>query len=173
MLRQASETVPKRSASLSAQPVPVPAATPPSEAPDLEQELAAVDGGRAWIRKVAIWAALLFVVAAGVVWRIKTRPPPQPRYVVAAVTQGDIVESVQSTGTVQPLTQVQVGAQISGRIAKVFVDFNSVVKKGDVLAEIDPTLLGATVEQNRAQLGAATAQVTRAQASLTSSQATL
>jgi HlyD family secretion protein len=74
---------------------------------------------------------------------------------------------------VQPLTQVQVGAQISGRIAKVYVDFNSIVKKGDVLAEIDPTLLGATVEQNRAQLGAANAQLTRAQASLTTSQAAL
>jgi HlyD family secretion protein len=117
--------------------------------------------------------ALAAVVAGGVVWRIKTRPPPGARYVLTAVTQGDVVESVQSTGTVQPLTQVQVGAQISGRIAKVFVDFNSIVKKGDVLAEIDPTLLGATVEQNRAQLGAANAQLTRAQASLTTSQASL
>jgi HlyD family secretion protein len=68
---------------------------------------------------------------------------------------------------------VQVGAQISGRIAKVFVDFNSIVKKGDVLAEIDPTLLGATVEQNRAQLTAAEAQLARAQAALTQSQAAL
>ncbi len=80
---------------------------------------------------------------------------------------------MQSTGTVQPLTQVQVGAQISGRISKVFVDFNSIVKKGDVLAEIDPTLLGATVEQNKAQLTAAEAQLTRARAALTTSQAAL
>ena len=56
-----------------------------------------------------------------------------------------------------------------GRIAKVFVDFNSVVKKGDVLVEIDPTLLGATVEQNRVQLIAVEAQVTRAQASFSTS----
>jgi HlyD family secretion protein len=108
-----------------------------------------------------------------VVWRIRTRPPPQPRYVLSPVSQGDIVESVQSTGTVQPLTQVQVGAQISGRIAKVFVDFNSIVKKGDVLAEIDPTLLGATVEQNRAQAAAAEAQLGRTQAALGTAQATL
>jgi len=80
---------------------------------------------------------------------------------------------VQSTGTVQPLTQVQVGAQISGRIAKVFVDFNSIVKKGDVLAEIDPTLLGATVEQNRAQAAAAEAQLGRTQAAAATAQAVL
>jgi HlyD family secretion protein len=176
MLRQATETAPKRTA---AQPAPsgvVPTASPgplPSETPALERELAGAEGGRAWLRKLAIWAGLLAIVLGGVVWRIRTRPPPQPRFVLAPITQGDVVESVQSTGTVQPLTQVQVGAQISGRIAKVFVDFNSIVKKGDVLAEIDPTLLGATVEQNKAQLTAAQAQVTRAQAALTTSQASL
>src|SRR5450432_3867112 len=173
MLRQATETVPKRAAAQPAQPPAHAPAVPTAEAPSLERELAVAEGGRAWLRKLAVWAVLLALVAGGVVWRIKTRPPPQARYVLTAVTQGDVVEAVQSTGTVQPLTQVQVGAQISGRIAKVFVDFNSVVKKGDVLAEIDPTLLGATVDQNRAQLGAATAQVARAQASLTSSQAAL
>jgi len=146
----------------------------PAVAPSaLERELSVAEGGRAWLRKVGFWAAVLAVVAGLVVWRIRTRPPPQPRYVLAPISQGDVVESVQSTGTVQPLTQVQVGAQISGRIAKVFVDFNSIVKKGDVLAEIDPTLLGATVEQNRAQLTAAEAQVSRAQAALTTSRATL
>ena len=173
MLREASETAAKRTA--------VPAATAAALAPiassaataELEQELAKAEGGRAWVRKLAIWAGIAAVAAAGVVWRIKTRPPPQPKYVLSPVTQGDIVESVQSTGTVQPLTQVQVGAQISGRIAKVFVDFNSVVKKGDVLAEIDPTLLGATVEQNRAQAAAAEAQLGRTQAALATAQANL
>src|SRR5262245_33169609 len=131
MLRQATETVPKRAA---AQPAPqTPHALPPpgEGAPALERELALAEGGRAWLRKLAVWIALAAMVAGGVVWRIKTRPPPQPRYVLAPITQGDVVEAVQSTGTVQPLTQVQVGAQISGRIAKVFVDFNSIVKKGD------------------------------------------
>src|SRR5262245_18955405 len=115
MLRQATETAPKRAS----QPGPsgvVPAA-PPNESPALERELAAAEGGRAWLRKLAIWAAIVAVIAGCIVWRIRTRPPPQPRYVLSPVTQGDIVESVQSTGTVQPLTQVQVGAQISGRIA--------------------------------------------------------
>ena len=144
MLREASETAAKRSA---VQPAPVAPIVSSPAAAALEQELAKAEGGRAWVRKLAIWAAVVALIAAGVVWRIKTRPPPQPKYVLSPITQGDIIESLQSTGTVQPRTQVQVGAQISGRIAKVFVDFNSIVKKGDVLAEIDPTLLGATVEQ--------------------------
>jgi len=114
MLREASETAAKRTAVQPAAPAPI---APIPAAVDLEQELARAEGGRAWIRKLAIWAVVVALVAAGVVWRIKTRPPPQARYVLSPVTQGDIVESVQSTGTVQPLTQVQVGAQISGRIA--------------------------------------------------------
>jgi HlyD family secretion protein len=101
------------------------------------------------------------------------RAHPRPRYALAPVTLGNVVETVQSTGTVQPLTQVQVGAQISGRISKVFVDFNSTVKKGDQLAEIDPTLLDATVEQSKAQLDAAQALRIRARAALTSAQASL
>jgi HlyD family secretion protein len=171
MSRQASETVSKRAGA-----TPLPLASPvlaPPETRPLEEELAAAEGGRAWLRRLGIWVALLAVVAGGVVWRVKTQAPPQPRYVVGPVTQGDVVESVQSTGTVQPLTQVQVGAQISGRIAKVYVDFNSLVKKGDVLADIDPMLLSASVEQNRAQLAAADAQLARADASLKTSQATL
>jgi HlyD family secretion protein len=173
MLRDAAETAPKRAAVHPPQPVPV---TPLAPLPDtslLEQELSRAEGGRAWLRKLALWAALLALVAGAVVWRIRTRPPPQPRYVLSPVTQGDVAESVQSTGTVQPLTQVQVGAQISGRIGKVYVDFNSIVKKGDVLAEIDPTLLGATVEQHRAHLAASEAQLVRSQASLVATQAAL
>jgi HlyD family secretion protein len=173
MLRHATETAPTRPTTAAAPTSLSPKELPGAEAPVLERELAAAEGGRAWIRRLAIWVAVLLVVAGGVVWRIRTRPPPQPRYVLSPVTSGDVVESVQSTGTVQPLTQVQVGAQISGRIAKVYVDFNSVVKKGDVIAEIDPTLLGATVEQNKAQLSAAQAQLTRSQAALTMSQAQL
>lgn len=169
-LRHVTETAPKRTAQPAASSI-APAA--PSEKPALERELARTEGSRAWLRRAMLWVAVAILVAGVVVWRVHARPPAQPRYVVAPVTQGDIVESVQSTGTVQPLTQVQVGAQISGRIAKVFVDFNSIVKKGDVLAEIDPTLLGATVEQNRAQLSAAEAQMTRATAALTTSQAAL
>jgi HlyD family secretion protein len=176
MLQSASEASPIHPAG---QPVTNPVSTPAPavvSAPPalaLERELAQSVGGRARLRRFAIWTTLTLVIAAGVTWRIRTRPPPQPRYILAPVTLGDVVETVQSTGTVQPLTQVQVGAQISGRITKVMVDFNSIVKKDEVLAEIDPTLLDATVEQHRAQLKAAEALRTRANAALKASQAAL
>ncbi|MCC6553883.1 MAG: efflux RND transporter periplasmic adaptor subunit, partial [Polyangiaceae bacterium] len=123
-------------------------------------------GTRRWTRRLAILAALVAVVGAIVGWRMKTRPPPPARYVTGEISTGDVIETVQSTGQVKPLTEVQVGAQVSGRITKVFVDFNSVVKKGDVLAEIDPTLFGAQIDSNRAQLASAQASVVRAESSL-------
>jgi HlyD family secretion protein len=131
----------------------------------LERELSRAEGGK-WRRRVAVGVAVLAVVGAIVAWRVKTRPPPPPKYVTGQMSVGDVTETVQSTGQVKPLTEVQVGAQVSGRITRVFVDFNSTVKKGDVLAEIDPTLFGAQIDANRAQLAAAQAQVVKGEASL-------
>lgn len=129
----------------------------------LEKELSRAERGKF---RVVLWVLLGIVAMAAVVVviAIKAKPKPQPKFVLGATSQGDVVESIQSTGQVQPLTQVQVGAQVSGRITKVMVDFNSEVKKGDVLAEIDPTLFGAAIDQNRAQLASAEASVARAEA---------
>ncbi len=128
---------------------------------ELERDLGKVDG-RKWVRRLVILLSIAAVIAGVGFWRVKTRPPPPPKFVIGAVSKGDIFETVQSTGQIQPLTQVQVGAQVSGRITKVFVDYNSVVKEGDVLAEIDPTLFSAAIDQNQAGLAAAQAQVAHA-----------
>ena len=149
--------------------MPDPASPPAARRSDgssLERELAAVEGRHVWRGRLIALAVLASLAGGVALYRWKTRPPPVARFVTAQVTRGDVIETVQSTGAVQPLTQVQVGAQISGRIARVHVDYNSFVHQGDLLAEIDPTLLGATVESNRAQLAAAEAQVTRAKAQL-------
>lgn len=132
---------------------------------ELEKELSRVDG-RKWLRRLAVLVGFVAVIGLGALWRAKAGPKPPPKYVTGQLSRGDVIETIQSTGQVQPLTQVQVGAQVSGRITKVFVDFNSKVKSGDVLAEIDPTLFGAAIDQNRAQLESAQAQVARAEASL-------
>jgi HlyD family secretion protein len=130
---------------------------------DLARELASVEGGR-W-RKRLIWLGLLLAAAAiaAAVW-VKTRPAPESRYVTAKTETGDVLETVQSTGQVEPVTEVEVGAQVSGRIAKVHVDFNSQVKQGDVLAEIDPQLFDAQIASTQAQLAATKANVSRAEA---------
>jgi len=142
-------------------------------AKELNRELAAVEGGRKWLKRLLAVLVLAALVAAGVVYRIKTAPPPPARYVMAEVTTGDVVETVQSTGQVKPRSEVQVGAQVSGRLTKVYVDFNSRVKAGDVLAEIDPTLFSAQVQGTRAQQAGAIAQVKQAQANLANRRAQL
>lgn len=134
---------------------------------DVERDLASVEGGRKWLRRLIVLLVLAGLVAGVVVYRIKNAPPPPSRYILAAPSAGDIVETIQSTGQVKPVTEVQVGAQVSGRVTKVFVDFNSVVKQGDILAEIDPTLFSAQIDSNAAQLAAGSASVRRADANLT------
>jgi HlyD family secretion protein len=121
-------------------------------AEELKRALSAEEGSRLWLRRGAIVGAIALAVAGGLVWRAKHKPPPPARYTSQTVSVGDVIEKVQATGAVQPLLQVNVGAQVNGRVQRVMVDFNSVVKKGDVLLEIDPTVYGAQVSQTQANL---------------------
>jgi HlyD family secretion protein len=130
-----------------------------SPAEELHAELAKVEGGRKWLKRLAFVLALAGVTAGTVVWREKHRPATPSRFVTSSVTKGDVVEKVQATGTVQPLLQVNVGAQVNGRVVSVHVDFNSPVKKGDLLAEIDPSVYGAQASQQEANLAAQRAQI--------------
>ncbi len=140
-------------------------------ADDLRKALAGEEGGRRWLRRLAWFGAIALTLGLGLAWRAAHRPPPPAKYVTATVGVGDVIEKVQATGAVQPLLSVNVGAQVNGRVTRVDVDFNSVVKKGDVLAEIDPTLYGAQVTQSRANLDAQRAQLESAKASLLTAQA--
>ncbi len=138
---------------------------------ELKQALAAEEGGRLWLRRLAFLGALVALVALGLVVRAKNRPPPPARYVTAPLSMGDVSEKVQATGTVQPMLLVNVGSQANGRITRVAVDFNSVVKKGDLLAEIDPTFFDAQVNQTQATLLAQRAQSESAKANLVATKA--
>src|ERR1051326_7294156 len=68
-------------------------------------------------------------------------------YQIATITRGPITQAVPATGTLNPVVNVQVGSQVSGNVSKLFVDFNSQVKAGQVVAQIDPALFQATVTQ--------------------------
>lgn len=89
-----------------------------------------------------------------------------PKYVTAEVSRGRVETVVNSTGTIKPVLSVSVGAFTSGPIAKVFIDFNSVVKKDQVLAIIDPKLSEAAVERDRAALESQKADLGRVEALL-------
>src|SRR3979411_2766559 len=78
-------------------------------------------------------------------------------YQTATVTRGAITQAVTATGTLNPVLNVQVGSQVSGNIAKLFADFNSEVKAGQVVAQIDPALFKATVTQTKGDRGNAQA----------------
>lgn len=122
-------------------------------------------------RKVQRWTRTLYVAgaiglsAAGYHYFGKgDEGPTEPRFVTAAVETRDVVETVESSGKLRPVTEVQVGTQVSGRVVKVHVDFNSRVEQGQLLAEVDPSLFGAQVQQVAGQLQVAKAQAERARA---------
>jgi HlyD family secretion protein len=80
------------------------------------------------------------------------KPPEKPTVNFAAVSRGPIVEAVTSTGALEPLRRYDVGSQVSGTVKEIYVDFNSLVKKGDLLAEIDPQLLQVQVDIQTANI---------------------
>ncbi len=90
-----------------------------------------------------------------------------------AVRRGDVKLVVRSTGTVQPVLSVQIGAFVSGPIQSVFVNFNDKVKKGQILAQIDPTLFQATVDQNKAAIKIVEANLALQKANLALAEANL
>src|SRR5919108_764167 len=91
-------------------------------------------------------------------------------YQTATVTRGPITQAVTATGALNPVVNVQVGSQVSGNIAKLFVDFNSEVKAGQVVAQIDPALFQATVTQAEGDLANTQAALELAKGTATRSQ---
>lgn len=85
-------------------------------------------------------------------------------YQTAPITRGPITQTVTATGTLNPVVNVQVGSQVSGNVQKLFADFNSKVKAGDLVAQIDPVLFRATVTQAEGDLANAQAQLELARA---------
>jgi HlyD family secretion protein len=138
----------------------------------LERDLAARRRGRFWKLGIGLGLAVASVFAVGA-WRDTERAAPLPPFVTQRVELRDIEETIESSGKLRPLTEVKIGTQVSGRVVNVHVDFNDKVKKGQLLAEIDPRLFGAQVSQAQGQLGSARAQLERARASRQSAGAQL
>jgi HlyD family secretion protein len=116
------------------------------------------------LRPILITAAVLAAVTGGAIWYARTRKPAGPKFSTVAVEKGRVTARVTATGTLSALVTVQVGAQVSGRIQLLRVDFNSPVKKGEIIAKLDPQLFAAAVEQARANLVAADGALVKAKA---------
>ena len=93
------------------------------------------------------------------------------QYLTAKVERGNLRNTVTATGTLQAVTTVQVGSQASGTISALYADFNSIVKKGQVVAQLDPAVSKAQVDQARANLQQANASLQLARAAVTNSRA--
>ena len=115
-----------------------------------------------WVR-LAI-AATFIVLIAG--WYLARGRAGHVRFVIAQASRGDIVRSVTATGTVNPVITVQVGSYVSGPIVQLFVDFNSPVKAGQMMAKIDPRPFAAQVQLMTAGLANSKAQRKKDQANL-------
>ncbi len=106
-----------------------------------------------WWLKLLVLA--LMIAAA---WWVKARyftKPPVPPYRIAKVEKGDIADLVEASGPINPVNTTQIGALVSGEILKIYVDYNSEVKKGDLMAIIDQTQILASLEEARASLSSA------------------
>ncbi len=108
--------------------------------------------------------ALVIVAGAGVlVWRASARKP-RTQFETATVDRGRVVAKVTATGTLSAIVTVQVGSQVSGRISALYADFNSEVRRGQLIAKIDAQLFQAAVEQARANHVAAQGNLAKAKA---------
>jgi len=124
------------------------------------------------IRRTGLIAALLLAVAAAAAaYYWSTRENKQaPTYRLAKVERGPLTATVAASGTLNPVTSVQVGTQVSGQIKELFVDFNSPVKAGQLIARIDPETLQYRVRQSEADVEAGRSALGRAQVSLLNAQ---
>jgi len=112
------------------------------------------------------WLAGLLLLAGGVFAFLRHRaahpPPLKLNLLTARAERGRLSAKVTATGTLSALVTVQVGSQVSGRLSEIKVDYNSAVKKGELIARIDPQLFQAALEQARANLLAAQSNVKKA-----------
>lgn len=111
-----------------------------------------------WIWRKKWWILILAAIAWGISALFGGGTQKVEPLATMEITRGEMRQVVTATGEIQPLNTVSVGSQVSGTIEKLYVDFNSKVKKGDVLLEIEPSVLQASVDEAKASLVSAQSQ---------------
>ncbi len=113
--------------------------------------------GRSWWK----WILFMLILAliGGGIFYFRHKGTASMSYNTVTVARGELIQTVTATGTLNPVKSIQVGCQVSGRISDIYVDFNSQVKAGDLIAEIEPRTYQAQVESAQADLANATANL--------------
>ena len=110
-----------------------------------------------WQRKW--WIILFLIIAGGFLYFMNGNENQGTGFATATISRGDLRQVVTATGEIQPLNTINVGSQVSGTIEAIYVDYNSKVKKGDVLLKIEPSVLQASVDEAYASLVSAESQL--------------
>ncbi len=129
-----------------------------------------------WYRRSMVWAGVvltLVLVASFFYWQVQRAANAQPSYTTQAVTRGNLTLTVTANGTIQPTRSISIGSELSGAVRKVNVDVNDVIKKGQVLVELDTSKLQDQVLRSKAALAAAIAKVSQTEATKKEAAATL
>ena len=112
-----------------------------------------------WFMRHKWWSLFIIAFCVLVCATVFTaKKVEQKKFVTMDITRGDISQTVTATGEIMPVNTVSVGSQVSGTIEEIFVDYNSLVKKGDKLLTIEPSVLQASVDEAKASLDAAVSQ---------------
>ena len=116
---------------------------------------------RPWRAIAAAVLAIIIIITGVIIYRVRTTSAVA--YTTVPVVQQDLVQTVSATGTVNPQNTINVGTQVSGTVSEIDVDYNSKVKKGQVLARLDPTTLQAQLDSAKASLAQSQANAAAAQ----------
>jgi HlyD family secretion protein len=118
------------------------------------------------MKKLILIVLVLVATGAGVWAYMLRRNTAQPNVTTQALSRGDVVETVGATGTLEAVETVDVGTQVSGVVQSLYADFNSIVKKGQVIAKLDPQLIETQIQQQEANVTRAEADLERLKVSL-------
>jgi HlyD family secretion protein len=119
-----------------------------------------------WVKRHPVWSGIIAIAVLLIGWQVLAPAKRSYAYVAEPVSSGPVISSVTASGKLRALNTIKVGAEVSGQVTRVLVDFNSPVTAGQVLAEIDPTRFRARVQQAQAQVSLAEAGRSQADAGL-------
>lgn len=120
----------------------------------------------AWMRLHPVISGLIALVVIAILYKVIVPSPETYEYVTEPASRGEVARIVSASGKLRALNTINVGSEISGQVTDVYVDFNSPVTAGQVLARIDPTRIQARVTQARAQVELSRANLAQAEASI-------
>lgn len=130
----------------------------------------------AWYRRPVVWASVTLILLMGLgiwYWQARRASSVLPSYTTQVVSRGNLTLTVTANGTIQPTRSINIGSELSGTVLKVNVDVNDVIKKGQVLVELDPSKLRDQVLRSKAALAAANAKVAQTGATIKEAMVTL